>query len=895
MEAMQVIDFIKAVVQPPGRLIVDGFLAEKGARIQEEMRRRALDKKIEDLCLRLEQDGVGTVIETDAFQNFCRNYRVCEQIGQYVWHPETQVSREKFFEELLSRYADSGAGEKRRTVSSGEERQILRFFDAVMTCYREALHELMSDSDRAAVGMVNERVFALEGQMEQALSLQTGQIKELLSSQTEKIGQMLASNDGQGRMESVQSALRNTAAGSEAAEPESPSAAVFRRRFRRRLFLEEKDGPALNQVFLWPKCRAGGPETVDGLEATEAFLRGSEPWLLVVEGVAGSGKSSFLSALSERYHTSQYIYKSLRDLGGGEKIDFRRELLAECSLTADDMDKILILDGYDEIHHRVNQTAFWADMKWFEEHGYKVILTTRPGYLKVPETWGDYAEISLRLFDEEQTKEWLSRYQEAGGRILPETFRALTEPQPDEKYDEIRRIPIMLYVIANRNINVQTVTCMGELYERVFEGMKRDKAGLTAETLDRHYLIAQKIAYEMERKGVLAVSSETARQWCGDLFDETFFSSVYIENSIIEGRWLLEFVHRSILEFFAARWIFGQLRGEENLRIFGQAGGNGALEILGQAGGNGALEILGRSYLSDEVLEYLKYFMDVTRHTSAEEARQCVRKAFHDFMEIGILTDGSLSTELAEAEYDMLFCNLAVLTKFALNQNILGEVLEPEYYGKNLSFLIRNYLHNGLAKPWSMRNIFEGEDLSKLYEPTHLGFAGHNLERVRFCNCTLRHVDFYECRLKGARFEHVIFRRCDFVVANLTDARFVGVEFDLVSLDKIRFCGVWLCQVKMPQGALEIRYFDHAHLSEVQFSYNTLKKVSFEESELTDVVFDHCFLNRCTFRGAVWNQVEFRNVTLKGCDFSEVDAERGCFRHCKIDGETRASNPGLFL
>ena len=41
MEAMQVIDFIKAVVQPPGQLIVDGFLAEKGARIQEEMRRRA--------------------------------------------------------------------------------------------------------------------------------------------------------------------------------------------------------------------------------------------------------------------------------------------------------------------------------------------------------------------------------------------------------------------------------------------------------------------------------------------------------------------------------------------------------------------------------------------------------------------------------------------------------------------------------------------------------------------------------------------------------------------------------------------------------------------------------------------------------------------------------------
>lgn len=848
MKAMQVIDFIKAVAQPPGQMMVETFLAEKGARIQDEVRRRALDKKIEDLCLRLEQDGVGTVIETDAFQNFCRNYRVCEQICRYVRHPETQVPPEQFFKELLSRYADSGAGEKRRTVSSGEERQILHFFDAVMTCYRETLYEMLSDSDRAAVDMVNKRMFALEG-----------------------------------RMESVQRELKNTAAGSEVTEPKSPSAAVFQRRFRKRLFLEEKDGPGLNQVFLWPKCQAGGTETVDGLEATEAFLRGSEPWLLVVEGVAGSGKSSFLAALSERYYTSQYIYKSLRDLGGGERIDFRRELLAECGLRADDMDKILILDGYDEIHHRVNQNAFWTDMKWFEEHGYKVILTTRPGYLKVPKTWGDYAQISLRLFDEEQTREWLFRYQKAGGQLLSETFEALTKPASDAKYGEIRRIPIMLYVIANRNINVQTVTCMGELYERVFEGMKRDKAGLTAETLERHYLIAQKIAYEMDRKGVPAVSSETARQWCGDLFDETFFSSVYIENSIIEGRWMLEFVHRSILEFFAAGWIFGQLKEDETLRIFGQQGGNGALEILG------------RSYLSDEVLEYLKYFMDVTRHTSAEEARQCVREAFCDFMEIGILTDGSLSTELAEAKYDMLFCNLSVLTKFALNQNILGEVLDPEYYGKNLSFLIRNYLHNGLAKPWTMKEILQGEDLSKLYEPTHLGFGGLNLDRIRFCDGTLSHVDFYECQLKGARFEHVIFRRCDFAAANLTDTRFVDVDFDLVSLDKIRFCGVWLCQIKMPSGALEIQYLDHAHLSEVQFSYNTLKKLSFEESKLEDVVFDHCSLRRCTFRGSAWNQVEFRDVTLKECDFSEVTGERGCFRHCKIDGETRASNPGLFL
>lgn len=833
---MLVIDFIKTIIQNQSETILDNFLQEQGSRLQTFSRRVKLENKIKELCIHLEKSSQGTVIETDAFQNFCKYYHVCDCIFQYLQHPENQISQNRFFQQLLDKYAGSGAGEGKRTISSQDQKDICHFFETIMSCYQESLYEMLDDSDRAAVNMVKRHLFVLEDQMEQMLSVQKAQKSE-------------------GREDGFV----------------SPSAVVFQRKFNKRLFLEEKNGPTLKQVFLWPKCHlAGRWEETEALEITDAFLRDPAFWLLVVEGAAGSGKSSFAAALSEKYHTSQYIYKSLRDLTGRDIIEFRRELLRECGLTADDMDKVLILDGYDEIHHRVKRSVFLADLKWFEDHGYKIILTTRPGYLELSQTAiRDYVKVYLRLFDEGQITQWLERYQEAGGRLLPETIHALTQPRADSGLHEIWQIPIMLYVIANRNINVWTVTCMGELYEKVFEGMKRDKAGLTAETLERHYQIAQKIAYCMDREGILSVSSDMVKEWCKELFDETFFSSVYIEYSIIEGTWMLEFVHKSILEFFAAKWIFSQLQGDKTL------------------------EILGDTYISDEVLDYLEYFTK-SNQGLAERVRQCVRQAFHSFMENGIYIEGTLPTGAAELKYDVLFCNLSVLTKFVLKERILGEVLDPGEYGKTLTFLIRNYLHSGFAKPQTARQIFLNEDFSELYMPTHLGFTGHALNGVGFHDCALSRVDFYECNLKDSFFKKVTFCRCDFGAANLENACFADVVFDSVSLYGIRFSGAKLCQIDMPPGLLEIRFFEYAQLSEICFSFNTLKKLSFEGSELNHVVFDHCYLNRCSFKKTRWQQVEFRNVTLKECDFSEVDAEGSCFKRCNVDTKTCNTNPDLF-
>ena len=220
---MLVIEFIKTIIQNQSETILDNFLQEQGSRLQTFSRRVKLENKIKELCIHLEKSSQGTVIETDAFQNFCKYYHVCDCIFQYLQHPENQISQDGFFQQLLDKYAGSGAGEGKRTISSQDQKDICHFFETIMSCYQESLYEMLDDSDRAAVNMVKRHLFVLEDQMEQMLSVQKAQKSE-------------------GREDGFV----------------SPSAAVFQRKFNKRLFLEEKNGPTLKQVFLWPKCHLAG-------------------------------------------------------------------------------------------------------------------------------------------------------------------------------------------------------------------------------------------------------------------------------------------------------------------------------------------------------------------------------------------------------------------------------------------------------------------------------------------------------------------------------------------------------------------------------------------------------------------------------------------------------------
>lgn len=799
---------------------------------------RELQRQIQQKIQQLECDYTNTIIDTDDFQTCYQYHAFNQRIMEYLWHPEKMHQTEdSFLKSLIEEYRSSRSQNSQTPFLSGDEQIIYRFLKQVMELYWKSACDKLEEHDRAALSIQIRHLMDLKEQLSNSLMSGKSQTAEF--------------------------------------SDRSPSAMIFQRKFHKRLFLEPPGGAVLSQVYIAPHCRMNQKWMECAYDAVNEFLQSSTQNFLIIEGAAGSGKSSFLAALSERYDSSEYIFVSLKDLlKESDTIQFRSALLQECGLSNLEMDKVFFLDGFDEIRRRIEERSFKTDLQWFTEHGHRLILTTRPGYLDMGNFDMTFSKLTLLLFDEEQIKAWLDAYRALNPGLLPATCEALLQSPSGRSLKEIRQIPIMLYVIANRNINVNTVSCMGELYHQVFDNLKRDKAGMTTEFLERHYLLAQVLAYHMEISNTLQITTAQASQWGGDLFDDSFFSSVYVENSIIEGTSILEFVHKSILEFFAAKWFYRSLLEEDSL-----------------------CSVLMPGYISDEILDYLQYFYSCQaddKQTAFIEHH--IMESFKEFMEMGIPVEkGHISAEGLEEKNSCLFYNFAVLIKKLLGHpKLLTENLIREN-GKNASIMIRMFLLDGIAKPPFCQHIFSGENFSALYYPSYMELSGQDLKNTVFQNHILNHVNFWECDLRGATFMDMNIQRCYFEHTNLTGALFDRVIFDKDSLFNIRLDNLHLSDVQMPTGYLNIKSVQRSFLEGIRFKDCILKYISFTESTLNNVYFQNVYINKCIFKQADMDGVTFSRTTFVNCDFSELPVACGCvFSQCEIDIQTQETNPELF-
>lgn len=837
-------EFMKSQVQR----VIEECLDTAGQHWVMSKNDKELQQQIQQDIQQLERDYSNTIIDTDDFQTCYQYHAFSQRIMEYIWHPERMCQTEDaFLKSLIEEYRSSRSPNTQTPFLSGDAQIVYGFLKQVMELYWKWAYDKLEVSDRAALGI------QMRGLME---------LKEQLSNST-------AGNSSFGS--STVSGKLKTGAFSD----RSPSAVIFQRKFHKRLFLEPPDGATLSQVYIVPHCRMNQTWMASASDAVDEFLKNALQNFLIIEGVAGSGKSSFLAALSERYDSSEYIFVSLKDLlKESDTIRFRSALLQECRLSNLETDKVFFLDGFDEISRRIEERSFKTDLQWFTEHGHRLILTTRPGYLDMGNFDMAFSRLTLLLFDEEQIKAWLDAYGAFNPRLLPATCEALLQQPSGQSLREIRQIPIMLYVIANRNINVNTVSCMGELYQQVFDNLKRDKAGMTTEFLERHYLLAQVLAYHMEISNTLQVTVSQASQWAGDLFDKSFFSSVYVENSIIEGTSILEFVHKSILEFFAAKWFYRSFLEEDSL-----------------------CSILMAGYISDEVLDYLQYFYscqtDDTQRTFIEHH---ITESFQEFMQMGLPVEkGRISAETLEEKSSCLFYNFAVLIKQLLKYpTFLTEKVIQEN-GRNAGIMIRMFLLDGIAKPSFSRHIFSGENLSFVYYPGFMDFSGQDLKKAVFQNQILDYINFWECDLRGAAFLEATIQRCHFDHVNLTGALFDKVTFDKESLSNIRLDNLRLSGIQMPTGYLNIKSAQRSFFEGVRFKDCILKYISFSGSTLNNVHFQNVYINKCNFKQTTMNDVTFVKTTFVNCDFSELSAACGCiFSQCEIDTLTQETNPGLF-
>lgn len=519
---------------------------------------------------------------------------------------------------------------------------------------------------------------------------------------------------------------------------------IFQKRYQKRLFLEPENKPIrLCDVYIEPRLvdktlNEKKPIKRENIEkrleddnyATKyikKFVENFKDKVLFIEGVAGAGKSSLLSKMSTLLYGKDIFYKSLKDYLSIETIQLKKEINKTFSLTDNDYDKIFFLDGLDEIWNKIDLNEFEDDLRFFIERNHKVIFTLRPGYVPYYLYKNEIKLCVLEPFGVYEKKEWIKKYKQLRKDNLDDGV--IKNVLANTKFVEITNIPIILYIIANRNINIDSIRNIPQLYERVFDSLKEDKGNRTKKKLEKDYKSAQRIAYLMQKKGILTI---TKSELISEMeVDESFCSSVYMEK-IIEGEEILEFVHKSIQEFFAAKWIYNQISCGEDNQLF---------------------MVLSEHLFSKEILVNLQFFLNYVGDIIGEKfsnlvcdefpyygTEQCCWSLYKRYTENILINTIQIYTQIMHG--DLVISNCKNMWPFF---EVIGNVnvrLNKENEIKNMRF------NNCFLSQIAINN-----------------FCFYNIifDHSEFDNCIFEHTIFFQCTfIFNSMKNGIIFRRCQF-------------------------------------------------------------------------------------------------------------------------------------
>lgn len=369
------------------------------------------------------------------------------------------------------------------------------------------------------------------------------------------------------------------------------------------LHLDNDERPVtLADAFIMPDC--GYRITLgrikfsqeDNLESIiYKFVRYEKASNMLIAGIPGVGKSTVTSWIAQRYRNNDnVIVLRFRDW---ESEELKTGLLKSICKTleckkADLENKILILDGFDEmktldIRMRILNT-FLSDIKDFEN--FKCIITSRPAYI---DSSCFYNRIEILPFGVDEIKRF---YLSIVGRELKGVINSNLE---------ILGVPVILYMAIMSNIDITKKTSKPELYNRIFakEGGIFDRfceydngsqVLRNPENIKKHLRFLREIAFTMFEKNSLQIKKSECK--IPELDSQGKLVSILefpIKHLFENTNPNIEFIHKSIYEYFVAEYIATTII---------EAAGSDGRGLAGMLG-----KLLKNDKLSKEIIEFLKY------------------------------------------------------------------------------------------------------------------------------------------------------------------------------------------------------------------------------------------------------------------------------------------------
>ena len=382
-------------------------------------------------------------------------------------------------------------------------------------------------------------------------------------------------------LESTQSANRSGEDTPEQIKQRSfESAQKYAAAFQALLFSEQElpDPLRLCDVYV-DSCITDSTGTKYG-SCVDMFYAYQDEKTILLEGEAGSGKSSLLMKIADQYlkrdsfldSTLLFVQgKDIRHSKGNPIEDILRVLKLHSAESLDN--SVVFLDAYDEISYAAASSE--KNQEYLRKlvndcEGFTLIITARKNYIKS----FNGPRFQLEGFDPAQRRRFLANYnshRNPENKLSQEFIDSLT--QEDDCYEdgifEILSIPMLLYMIAIRNVDISEINDKFDLYEFVFAPDGRgamhfrgkDQKVISKKIWSDSYALALSISKSMFFRNDSFISEVHTRSFIDDrdtpkeskdILKNRFGIEIFLSGSDSS---IYTFVHRSIFEYFTAKGI----------------------------------------------------------------------------------------------------------------------------------------------------------------------------------------------------------------------------------------------------------------------------------------------------------------------------------------------------
>lgn len=463
-------------------------------------------------------------------------------------------------------------------------------------------------------------------------------------------------------------------------------------------------------------------DTMD--EAIEKFIKYNRSANMLITGVPGIGKTSIVSWIANEYkENNDIIILRFRDW---ERDEFYNGLLQVICNTLycikrDLENKILILDGFDEI--KILDDGEILIKNFFNEildyRNIKIIITSRTDYINVY-----LFQYIFKLLPFQINEIKLFYYMITGNNA---------KSNIDQSNIDVLGIPVILYMAIMTDIDITKKATKPELYGKIFaeKGGIFDKFSYSGigydygnhllrveENIKKYLSFLQEIAFKMFDENKLSLPREEEKipklTFQGAEISVLEFP---IKNLFENTMSNIEFVHKSIYEYFVSEYIIKQIKEVIVLDNFKE-------KLAGVLG-----SILKGNKLSIEIIEFLKY---------------------------------KIKNNALKMDYEKMYQTFKLMIK-----NGMTYYTEKQY--KNIIKCVSNVFKNMLDILHLWENVFIVFDDS-IHDYFRLDIEELNLSKANLSGLNLKKMDFGEANLTGANLTGA-----DLTGADLTDIKFEDV------------------------------------------------------------------------------------------------------------------------